>query len=155
MVEHIDRSVGRIMDKLDQCGLADNTLLIFFSDNGGLVSRFDRIPLLAPRSRPHYADSPLQYVATSNSPLRAEKGTLYEGGIREPLIVRWPGRIEPGTVSEAPVSSVDFYPTFLDLAGLESPPEPGPGRAVAGPGTVARAYRRPAPAVLALPGLSS
>jgi arylsulfatase A-like enzyme len=62
-------------------------------------------------------------IPTSNLPLRAGKGYLYEGGIREPLIVRWPGRIEPGTTSDAPVTGTDFYPTFLDLAGLNLFPE--------------------------------
>jgi len=121
MVEHVDRSVGRIMQKLDQLGLANNTIVVFYSDNGGLIGRFDTIPLIADGSLPFYKDSPLKYIATSNAPLRSEKGTVYEGGIREPLMVRWPGRIKPGLVSEALVTSVDFFPTFLELAGGEPP----------------------------------
>ena len=61
------------------------------------------------------------YIATTNAPLRREKGTVYEGGIREPLIVKWPGKIEPGILNGSIISSVDFYPTFLDFAGIEPP----------------------------------
>jgi uncharacterized sulfatase len=95
--------------KLDEMNLADNTVVIFFSDNGGLCQPFggyqgDKSPV------------------TSNTPLRGEKGTLYEGGIREPLIVRWPGVVKPGTTCSVPVSSVDFYPTFLDIVGDKPDP---------------------------------
>lgn len=121
MVEHLDRSVGRIVDKLDEAGLSDNTLVVFFSDNGGLIGRFDQIPLLAQSKQMVYQDSPLKYIASSNAPLRAEKGTVYEGGIREPLIIKWPGKIEGGSVSEALVTSVDFYPTLLEITGMEKP----------------------------------
>jgi len=121
MVEHVDRSVGRVMQRLGELGLEENTMVIFYSDNGGLISRFDKIPLLAQHSMDVYKDSPLKYVASSNAPLRAEKGAVYEGGIREPLIVKWPQKIKPGRVSDALVSSVDFYPTFLELAGVERP----------------------------------
>ena len=116
MIEHIDRSVGRIMDKLKELGLEENTMVVFFSDNGGLVSRFDKIPLLAKNKLPVYEDSDLQYIASSNKPLRGEKGTVYEGGIREPLIVKWPNVIKGGIKSERIISSVDFYPTFVELA---------------------------------------
>jgi len=95
-LELIDEGVGMIMAKLDELALADNTVLIFTGDNGGE----DRV--------------------TSNAPLRAGKSTLYEGGIREPLIVRWPGVVEAGGVCTAPMSTVDFYPTFLGIAGLKS-----------------------------------
>ncbi len=121
MVEHVDQSTGRILDKLDALGLAKNTLVVFFSDNGGLVSRFDRIPLLA-RSKQHlYQGDTLLYVASSNAPLRDEKGTLYDGGIREPFIARWQGKIQAGQLSDALVTSVDFYPTFAELAGIDLP----------------------------------
>lgn len=123
MIEHVDNSVGRIVQKLEELELDKNTLVVFFSDNGGLVSRFDRIPLLA-QSRQHiYKGDTLLYVASSNAPLKAEKGTVYEGGIREPLLAMWPGKIKPGQVSDAIVSSVDFYPTFAALAGIDLPEE--------------------------------
>lgn len=102
MVEHVDGSLGRIVEMLEKHALSDNTIVILFSDNGGLRRRFD-------------GAGP---VVTSNAPLRDEKGSLYEGGIRVPLIVRWPGVVEPGTLSHAPVSSVDIFPTMLEAAGL-------------------------------------
>jgi len=105
MVEHVDSSVGSILNKLDELGLADRTVVTFFSDNGGLHQRFD-------------GEGP---IVSTNAPLRSEKGTLYEGGIREPLIVRWPGMVEPGSVCATPVSSVDFYPTLLEIAGTAPP----------------------------------
>lgn len=121
MVEHIDQSVGRIVSKLEELGLSENTMVVFFSDNGGLVSRFDEIPLLAKDKLPIYEGSDLQYIASSNAPLRAEKGTVFEGGIREPMIVKWPGKITPGSTSQALISSVDFYPTFVELANGKLP----------------------------------
>lgn len=92
-LESIDEGVGMIMEKLHELGIADNTLLIFTSDNGGE----DRV--------------------TSNAPLRAGKSTLYEGGIREPLIVRWPKVIKPGGLCKKPVCNIDFYPTFIQITG--------------------------------------
>ena len=121
MIEHLDRSVGRINAKLRSSGLERKTMVIFFSDNGGLIARYDRIPLLAPRNLDIYEDNPLKYIATSNAPLRAEKGTVYEGGIRVPLIIKWPGVVEPGKISDRVVTSVDFYPTFLEITKAAKP----------------------------------
>ncbi|MBN2330104.1 MAG: sulfatase [Candidatus Omnitrophica bacterium] len=103
MVEHVDSSVGRVLQKLSDCNLDRNTVVVFFSDNGGLRQIYT-------------GDGP---IVSTNDPLRNEKGTLYEGGIRVPLIVRWPGNIEAGAVCREPVSSVDFYPTFLDIAQIK------------------------------------
>lgn len=103
MLESVDQSVGRIVDKLDELGLSGNTLLIFFSDNGGLVERYDRANGV---------------VVTSNEPLRNEKGSLYEGGVRVPLIARWPGTIPTNKEAKTPVSGVDLLPTFLAIAGV-------------------------------------
>ena len=102
MVEALDTSVGRLLAKLDELGRADDTVVVFFSDNGGLST-----------SEGH---------PTSNVPLRAGKGWLYEGGIREPLIVRWPGVAAPGSTCDVPVTSTDFHPTMLALAGLDPMP---------------------------------
>jgi len=122
MIEHVDDSIGDLMKTVDTMGLSDNTIFIFYSDNGGVDNRFDNIPLVTGRGKNAYpAGHPLTFVATSNAPLRAGKGTLYEGGIRVPLIIRWPGKVPAGTTSEALVSSVDFYPTFLDLVQGQAP----------------------------------
>jgi arylsulfatase A-like enzyme len=101
VVESVDQSVGRIIKKLKELQLEDRTVVFFTSDNGGLSVR----------------EGP-NTPATSNAPLRAGKGYLYEGGIREPLIVRWPGVTRPGTVCRVPVCSVDFNPTILEIASL-------------------------------------
>lgn len=103
MVEAMDLAVGKVLAKLDELGLRENTLVIFTSDNGGL--------------------STSEGWPTSNLPLRGGKGWIYEGGIREPLIVRWPGVVKPGTVVSTPVSSPDFFPTLLEAAGAK--PQPG------------------------------
>ena len=103
MVESVDESVGRVMKKLEDLGVADNTVVIFMSDNGGLST-----------SEGH---------PTSNVPLRAGKGWLYEGGIREPMIIKWPGAAKPGSVCSEPVTSTDFYPTMLEMAGLPLKPK--------------------------------
>ena len=97
-IEHLDSGVGRVLATLDETGLADNTLVIFTSDNGGEL-----------RAGAH------------NGPLRDGKGKTYEGGIRVPMVARWPGKIAPGTRSEAIALTMDLYPTALEAAGL--PPQ--------------------------------
>jgi len=103
MVSAVDDSVGALLARLDEMGLKDDTVVIFFSDNGGLSTKAKMGP-------------------GSNTPLRAGKGWLYEGGIREPTIVRAPGVTKPGSVSDQPVVSMDFFPTMLELAGLPLKP---------------------------------
>jgi len=103
MIESMDDSVGRLMRKLEQAGLSDDTLFIFTSDNGGLSVK-------------EGADTP----ATDNAPLRDGKGYLYEGGLRVPLIVSWPKRVKGGGVNPTPVYSADLFATMLDAAGLRS-----------------------------------
>lgn len=98
MVEAMDLAVGKVLAQLDACGLRDNTLVIFTSDNGGL--------------------STSEGWPTSNLPWRGGKGWLYEGGIREPLLVRWPQVAVPGSVIATPVCSPDFFPTLLAAAGV-------------------------------------
>ncbi len=93
MIEELDRNMGRLFEKLPK-----NTIVIFTSDNGGL--------------------STSEGSPTSNAPYRAGKGWLYEGGIREPLIVKWPGVVRPSTVNDALTTTLDFYPTFLEAAGV-------------------------------------
>jgi len=98
MVESMDMAVGRVLDQLKEKGIENNTVVIFFSDNGGL--------------------STSEGIPTANTPLRTGKGWLYEGGIREPAIIKWPGEAVPGTVSDALITSMDFYPTILEMAGI-------------------------------------
>lgn len=101
MLYSVDESLGAIMDKLDELDITDNTIIIFMSDNGGNIHRIVE-------GKP----------ATNNAPLRGGKGTIYEGGTREPMIVRWPGVVKPGSKSFEIVSSIDFYRTILEMAGI-------------------------------------
>jgi len=103
MVDALDENIGRVLDALDETGKADDTLVVFTSDNGGLATA---------------EGSP-----TCNAPLAEGKGWMYEGGTREPLIVRWPGRVAAGSRCQTPVTSPDFYPTLLEAAGLPPRPE--------------------------------
>lgn len=107
MIASVDESVGRITAKLDELGLAENTLVIFSSDNGG-VGGYQREGIQAKDT-------------TDNTPLKAGKGTLHEGGIRIPYIFRWKGTIPSGTVSSQPIASIDLYPTSLEIARGEKP----------------------------------
>jgi arylsulfatase A-like enzyme len=97
MVEKLDFAVGQLLDALEAKGLAGNTLVVFTSDQGG-IARFH-----------------------SQAPFRAGKGSYYEGGIRVPFLMRWPGVIEPGSQSDELVNGLDLFPTFMDAAGLERP----------------------------------
>lgn len=97
MIQSVDESVGQVLEQLDTLGLAENTMVVFISDNGGY--------------------GPI----TNMSPLRGAKGMLYEGGIRVPMIVRWPGITRAGSATSEPVITTDFYPTFLEVAGADHP----------------------------------
>lgn len=103
MVESMDGHIGRVLKKLDELNLDENTVVCFMSDNGGL--------------------STSEGLPTSNLPLRGGKGWLYEGGIREPFLIKWPGVTKPGSTCDVPVISTDFYPTLLDIAGLKRQPK--------------------------------
>ena len=97
MIESVDESVARVSQTLEELGISENTILIFFSDNGG------------------------HGTYTCQKPLRGGKGMYYEGGIREPMFACWPGKIKTGSTCETAIISSDFYPTFLELAGIEKP----------------------------------
>jgi arylsulfatase A-like enzyme len=103
MIYSLDENIGRLLDMLERTEQADNTVIIFTSDNGGLATA---------------EGSP-----TCNAPLAEGKGWMYEGGTREPLIIHWPRVVAPGTTCKVPVTSPDFYPTLLEMAGLDSLPE--------------------------------
>lgn len=108
MIDSTDQGIGRILNKLDELKIADNTVVIFSSDNGGVAG------------------------ITSMAPLRGAKGMLYEGGVRVPTIVRWPGKVRAGSTCDTPVITVDFYPTLAELAGATLPDQPLDGRSIAG-----------------------
>jgi len=110
MVERMDWSVGRVLAKIKELGLEENTAVVFFSDNGGLSNVYDK-------------QTKKTIVATSNLPYRGGKSILNEGGIRVPLIIRWPGVTKPGSTCAVPVISTDLYPTFLSMADLPLRPE--------------------------------
>ena len=103
MVQSVDESVGRVLGKIRELGLERDTIVIFMSDNGGLST--------VGREGP-----------TCNLPLRAGKGWLYEGGIREPMLIKWPRVVQAGGVCHEPVTSTDFYPTMLEMVGLPARP---------------------------------
>ena len=102
LVESLDDSVGRVLRALEELHLAERTVVIFTSDNGGLLGG---------------AKNPI----TSNLGLRAGKGSAYEGGVRVPLIIKWPGVTRPGSICPVPVISADFFPTMLQIAGIKTP----------------------------------
>jgi arylsulfatase A-like enzyme len=102
MLESLDDGVGRILSRLDELGISDNTIVIFTSDNGGVG-----LPELGP-------------TPTTMEPLRAWKGHVYEGGIRVPLIVRWPGKVQGGSSTENVVIGTDFLPTFMEILGAKA-----------------------------------
>jgi arylsulfatase A-like enzyme len=103
MLEQMDLAIGRVLEALERNGLSDRTVVIFMSDNGGLATA--------------------EGHPTSNLPLRAGKGWPYEGGVREPMIIKAPGVTKEGSVCSTPVTSPDFYPTILELAGLPLMPK--------------------------------
>ena len=109
MVKSLDDGIGRILQAVDDAGIADNTIIVFYSDNGGYAYP-------PKKTDPEgYADIP----ATSNLPLRSGKASLYEGGTREPFIFAWPGKAKAGATSDILFQTVDFYPTLLSFVGLK------------------------------------
>jgi arylsulfatase A-like enzyme len=107
MLASLDENIGRVLRQLDDLKLADRTVVILTSDNGGVD-----FPTAKSGNRP----------PTRNAPFRSGKGTLYEGGLRVPLIIRWPGRTKPGTECAAQVTSQDFFPTLADALGQTNAP---------------------------------
>ena len=122
-IEHLDDSVGRLMKRLDDLGLRDKTLVVFLSDNGGVHVQHDPAPFQKDPAPGESLPTRLTEKAREfdNAPLRAGKGSAYEGGIRVPMIVRWPGRVKPGSASGTPVHVVDLLPTLLEAAGGAAP----------------------------------
>ena len=110
VIERMDECVGLMMKKIDDLGLADRTIFIFASDNGGL----------------HVLEFRGNNPPTHNTPFRAGKGYVYEGGLREPFIVRWPGKVKAGVVNDTPVVFLDLMPTLLEAAGIDAAKTVGP-----------------------------
>jgi arylsulfatase A-like enzyme len=104
MVHILDENIGKLLRKLNELGLKKNTVVVFTSDNGGFINEWDG------------------KTVTNNSPLRSGKGALYEGGIRVPAMIRWPGVTPAGTTSDYPVTTQDFYPTILEIANHKGDP---------------------------------
>lgn len=121
-IEHLDRSVGRLLAKLDEFGLRERTLVVFLSDNGGIQSTYDA------QDFTNGAGGGLQKLRFgreeyANAPFRAGKGSPYEGGLRVPCLVQWPGVTSPGSVCETPIHVVDWMPTLFEAAGAKVPAE--------------------------------
>lgn len=115
MVESMDESLGRVLQKLNELGIDDQTVVIFYSDNGGMSAANFWDP-----NRVIEKDELDKAYSTSNLPLRGAKGWLYEGGIRVPLIIKWPGQSLQKTTCDVPVTSPDFFPTILDMVGVKN-----------------------------------
>ena len=111
MVQGLDNAVGTLVKTLEESSQLDNTLIVFLSDNGGYITPNKQYML------PEYHTTP----PTSNAPLRDGKATLYEGGVRVPLIISWPGKVAPGTSSDVLVAMTDWFPTFCELLSLPKP----------------------------------
>ncbi|MEZ6132718.1 MAG: sulfatase [Planctomycetaceae bacterium] len=130
MLKSVDESLGRVMDRLDELGLSQNTLLIFYSDNGGNVhSNREDDHRIASLKEDHPRMASIRNWRkwagtegpTNNAPLREGKARIYEGGQRVPLMIRWPGKIPPGSISDAVVGAIDLYPTVLDALNIKRP----------------------------------
>jgi arylsulfatase A-like enzyme len=113
MVQSMDEAVGKLLDAVDEAGIADRTIIVFMSDNGGVA----HLGLQETDADGREYRAP----ATSNAPLRGGKATIYDGGIRVPCVVVWPGVTEPGSRSDAMIQSTDFYPTLLNGTGIALP----------------------------------
>ena len=116
-IEYMDTQIGRLLRALDDLQLAASTAVIFLTDNGGVDEELNHVPVREGREW----RLQLRRRSFSNEPLRAGKGSNYEGGIRVPLIVRWPGVVAPGSVCRTPVHAVDFMPTLFDMCGAKAP----------------------------------
>jgi arylsulfatase A-like enzyme len=118
MIHSLDEAVGTLVKALDESGLTEKTLIVFFSDNGGVnwsgLKFADRVP-------GDIAEALSDVPSTSNAPLRGGKASIYEGGTREPCLVVWPGVVSAGRTSDAMLQSIDFYPTLAEIAGAGLP----------------------------------
>ncbi len=121
MIASVDESVGRILKRLDELKLVDNTIVIFSSDNGGVGGYEKPGGVIYTGKEAVEPARKGSHSITDNTPLRSGKGSLYEGGIRVPFIVRWPGVTRPGSFSDVPSIHVDMYPTLLEMTNSQPP----------------------------------
>ncbi|MEN0112016.1 MAG: sulfatase-like hydrolase/transferase, partial [Planctomycetota bacterium] len=123
MIDSMDQNIGRLLDALDNAGVADNTVVFFLSDNGGCAEEpGGRDPAeRTPGPEDDYVSVGPAWGWAQNAPFRRYKTWMHEGGVCTPLIVRWPGRIEPGSITHQVGHVIDFMPTLLELAGDEHP----------------------------------
>jgi arylsulfatase A-like enzyme len=121
-IEQMDASVGRLLAKLDELKLRDSTLVVFLTDNGGVKQIYEEQAFTS-EGPDRVTKLRVREEQFDNAPLRSGKGTAYEGGIRVPCIVRWPGQIRGGSVEQTPVHVVDWLPTLLTAAGAATPPD--------------------------------
>ena len=122
-IEHMDRSIGRLMAKVAELKLTEQTIVVFLSDNGGVYQIYNADPFSEAKGAKPPTPTQLT-VGTeefSNAPLRAGKGSHYEGGIRVPCVVRWPGQVKPASVNHTPIHVVDWMPTLFEAAGVKPP----------------------------------
>jgi len=117
-MEHMDAGIGKVVRRIDELGLREKTAIVFLTDNGGIFESFSGPPERDPEGRWRLTPGESEFEST---PLRAGKGFAYEGGIRVPMIVRWPGTVKAGKTESTPVHAVDLLPTLLDLAGTRAP----------------------------------
>lgn len=113
MVHSMDDAIGKLLDEIDRLGISDRTAIIFIADNGG--NMYNYLPETTKDGKKYTS------TTTDNSPLRGGKATMFEGGIRVPCVVVWPGLTKPGTISDALIQTTDFYPTILNQLGIDLP----------------------------------
>jgi len=123
MIDRMDRQIGRVLDHLEQLGVADNTLVMFLSDNGGCPFDHNRTPTLPPGPAESYRTYDTEWAQASNTPFRLYKQWVHEGGMSTPMIVRWPNVVQADTLTRQPAHLIDIMPTLVELAGAEYPKE--------------------------------
>ena len=123
MVDRLDQQVGRLLNRLDSLGIADNTLVMFLSDNGGCPFDANRTPNLAPGPAESLRTYDTEWAQASNTPFRKYKQWIHEGGIATPMIIRWPDHISPNSLNEQPGQILDLMPTLMEITGASYPQE--------------------------------
>ncbi|MEQ9439545.1 MAG: arylsulfatase [Cyclobacteriaceae bacterium] len=121
MVDRLDQQIGRLLHHLDSLGIADNTLIMFLSDNGGCPFDANRTPDIAPGPAQSRRTYDTEWAQASNTPFRKYKQWIHEGGIATPMIIRWPGQIAPNSITDQPGQILDMMPTLVEIASATYP----------------------------------